>query len=61
MADAQLVAWQAYLFQAFYIPSPSMEPTLGNGDRIIVNKLSYRLHEVNRGDVVVVQGTDRVR
>ncbi len=44
---------KAYLFQAFYIPSPSMEPTLGNGDRIIVNKLSYRLHEVNRGDVVV--------
>lgn len=44
---------KAYLFQAFYIPSPSMEPTLSNGDRIIVNKLSYRLHEVNRGDVVV--------
>jgi signal peptidase I len=46
---------KAYLFQAFYIPSPSMEPTLGNGDRIIVNKLSYRLHQVNRGDVVVFE------
>ncbi len=44
---------KTYLFQAFYIPSPSMEPTLGDGDRIIVNKLSYRLHDVNRGDVVV--------
>lgn len=44
---------KAYLFQAFYIPSPSMEPTLVNGDRIIVNKLSYDLHQVNRGDVVV--------
>ncbi len=48
---------KAYLFQAFYIPSPSMEPTLGNGDRIIVNKLSYRLHEVNRGDVVVFKAS----
>ena len=42
-----------FLFAAYYIPSPSMEPTLSNGDRIVVNKLSYRLHEVNRGDVVV--------
>lgn len=44
---------KAFLFQAYYIPSPSMEPTLGRGDRIIVNKLSYRLHDVNRGDMVV--------
>ena len=51
LAMALLV--KAFLFQAFYIPSPSMEPTLDNGDRIIVNKLSYRLHDVNRGDVVV--------
>ena len=42
-----------FLFAAYYIPSPSMEPTLTDGDRIVVNKLSYRLHEVNRGDVVV--------
>ncbi|MEE3275145.1 MAG: signal peptidase I [Actinomycetota bacterium] len=42
-----------FLFAAYYIPSPSMEPTLFDGDRIVVNKLSYRLHEVNRGDVVV--------
>ena len=44
---------RAVLFQAFYIPSPSMEPTLSSGDRILVNKVSYRLHDVNRGDLVV--------
>ena len=44
---------RAFLFQAFYIPSPSMEPTLWSGDRILVNKLSYQLHDVNRGDLVV--------
>lgn len=44
---------RAFLFQAFYIPSPSMEPTLSSGDRILVNKVSYRLHDVNRGDLVV--------
>jgi signal peptidase I len=30
-----------------------MEPTLQVGDRILVNKLSYHLHPVHRGDIVV--------
>lgn len=46
---------KTFLFQAFYIPSASMEPTLGEGDRVLVNKLSYDLHDVNRGDVVVFE------
>lgn len=44
---------RAFLLGTFYIPTPSMEPTLTSGDRILVNKLSYRLHDVNRGDLVV--------
>lgn len=44
---------KAFLFQAFYIPSSSMEPTLQIGDRVLVNKVSYRLHDVHRGDIVV--------
>ena len=44
---------KAFLFQAYYIPSPSMNPTLLEGDRILVNKLSYDLHSVNRGDLIV--------
>jgi signal peptidase I len=55
IAGALLVAFliQTFLLQAFYIPSESMEPTLIDRDRVIVNKLSYRLHDVNRGDLVV--------
>ena len=48
---------RTFLFQAFYIPSPSMEPTLWSGDRILVNKLSYQLHDVNRGDLVVFRSS----
>ena len=44
---------KVFLFQAFYIPSPSMYPTLKEGDRVLVNKLSYKFHDVNRGDVIV--------
>ncbi|GAC1536654.1 MAG: signal peptidase I [Acidimicrobiales bacterium] len=41
------------LFQAFFIPSESMKPTLKVHDRILVNKLSYSAHSVHRGDIVV--------
>lgn len=44
---------RTYVVQTFYIPSGSMEPTLQIGDRIIVDKLSYHLHAVHRGDIVV--------
>jgi signal peptidase I len=44
---------KTFLFQAFYIPSGSMEPTLEIGDRVLVNKLSYDFHDVHRGDIVV--------
>jgi signal peptidase I len=46
---------QAFLVQAFWIPSPSMTPTLEVGDRVLVNKLSYRAHDVRRGDLVVFE------
>jgi signal peptidase I len=44
---------KAFLVQAFYIPSASMVPTLREGDRVLVNKLSYRFGEPERGDIVV--------
>jgi signal peptidase I len=44
---------KAFLVQAFFIPSGSMEPTLQIGDRVLVNKLTYRFHDPRRGDVVV--------
>ncbi len=49
---------RAWVVQPFWIPSQSMEPTLHgcptcNPDRLLVDKLSYKLHSVHRGDVVV--------
>lgn len=49
---------QAFLFQPFRIPSGSMIPTLKVHDRIVVNKVSYHLHDVHRGDVVVFTRPD---
>jgi signal peptidase I len=57
VAGALIVAVviKTFLFQAFYIPSVSMEPTLKVGDRVLVNKLSYKLHDVHHSDIVVFE------
>jgi signal peptidase I len=46
---------KSFLIQVFWIPSESMLDTLQIGDRVIVNKLSYRIGDPNRGDVVVFE------
>jgi signal peptidase I len=47
------VLLRAFVVATYSIPSGSMEPTLQIGDRIMVNKLSYDLHGVDRGNIVV--------
>ena len=42
-----------FFLQAFFIPSESMVPTLTVDDRILVNKLSYRIGQPKRHEVVV--------
>jgi len=44
---------RVYVLQQFYISGPSMETTLFGDNRVLVNKLSYRFHDIHRGDVVV--------
>jgi signal peptidase I len=51
---------KTFVVQAFYIPSQSMEPTLEIGDRVLVNKVVYRLHPPGRGDVIVFEDPNPV-
>ena len=53
VALAVALGIRAFVVQTFFIPSASMEPTLMIGDRILVDKISYRLHSPHRGDMVV--------
>ena len=52
-----------YVVQSYRIPSGSMEHTLHgceqncDDDRILVNKLAYKLHGIHHGDIVVFQAT----
>ncbi len=44
---------RVFLLQQFYISGPSMETTMFTDNRVLVNKLAYRIGEIDRGDVVV--------
>ena len=45
---------RTFLLAHFVVEGESMLSTLHSGDRVFVNKLSYRLHDPRRGDVVVL-------
>ena len=44
---------QQFIVKPYAIPSPSMEPTLVEGDRVLVNRLAYDFRDPERGDVIV--------
>ena len=44
---------RTFVLQQFYISGPSMETTLYQPNRVLVNKLSYTFGDIDRGDVVV--------
>lgn len=44
---------RTFLVQPFLVSGASMEPTFHGGDYILINELSYRFREPERGEVVV--------
>jgi signal peptidase I len=46
---------RAFLGQAYWIPSESMVPTLQKKDRVIVSRISFKLGDPERADIVVFQ------
>lgn len=58
MALVLAILIKTFLVQAFFIPSPSMVPTLRKDDRVLVTRIPYYLHDPQRGDVVVFEDPD---
>jgi len=42
-----------FLFQPFLVSGQSMEPNFENGDYIIIDEISYRFRQPQRGEVIV--------
>ncbi|HSZ46561.1 MAG TPA: signal peptidase I [Streptosporangiaceae bacterium] len=47
---------KTFIVQAFFIPTGSMQNTLGINDKILVNKLVYHFRSIEPGDIVVFNG-----
>jgi signal peptidase I len=71
LAIVAILVFQAEVAKPYRIPSASMEPTLhcgkpGDGcrsrvsDRVIANRIVYRFHAPERGDIIVFNAPDRV-
>lgn len=50
---AIIIPIRYFLIQPFYVKGASMEPNFYDHEYLIVDELSYRLHEPERGDVIV--------
>ncbi len=55
LAGLLIVFFRAFVFQNFVVEGSSMYPTLMQGDRLIVSRLSYIFGEPDRGDIIVFQ------
>ncbi len=52
---------RTFVFQTFFIPSGSMNPTLWKGNHIMVDKLSVDFGSINIGDIVVFKAPHDVK
>ena len=57
IALAVVLLITTFVVKPFSIPSGSMENTLQIGDRVLVNRMVYRFRDIQRGDVVVFNGS----
>lgn len=55
IALAIIVPIRTFILQPFYVQGASMEPNFRNNEYLIIDELSYRLHQPQRGDVVVLK------
>ncbi|MFN8015076.1 MAG: signal peptidase I [Acidimicrobiia bacterium] len=61
IAGLVAVIVRMFFLGLYFIPSVSMVPTLNVNDKIFVNKMSYKFHDIERGDIVVFKAPESVR
>jgi signal peptidase I len=47
-----------FLFSSYVVEGQSMEPTLEEGNRLVVNKIGYQISDIERFDVIVFHGDE---
>ena len=52
-----LLVVRHFALQVVTVSGESMEPTLRSGDRVLLDKITFRTRAIERGDIVVVEPT----
>ncbi len=52
---------RVFIAEPRYIPSESMYPTLETGDRLVIEKVAYKFHAPEKGDIIVFQPPENLR
>jgi signal peptidase I len=55
------LAIRSFVAEPRFIPSDSMVPTLRVGDRLVIEKISYRLNPPQHGDIIVFEPPDSLQ
>ena len=55
IALAIIIPIRTFILQPFYVKGASMEPTFHDNEYLIIDELSYRLHQPQRGDIIVLR------
>lgn len=50
---AIIIPIRYFLVQPFFVKGASMEPTFDDGNYILIDEITYRFHEPERGDIIV--------
>lgn len=53
LASLIVIPIRYFIFQPFFVQGISMEPNFHNGDYLIVDEITYRFREPQRGEVIV--------
>ncbi|MDC3413735.1 signal peptidase I [Aquibacillus sp. 3ASR75-11] len=53
------VLFRSYLFASYVVEGKSMEPTLHDGNLLMVNKFLYDIQDINRFDVIVFRANEK--
>ncbi|WP_409304601.1 signal peptidase I [Peribacillus sp. SCS-155] len=50
---------RTFFFSSYEVEGQSMQPTLQDGNRLVVNKIGYQIADIHRFDIIVFHATDQ--